>query len=164
MLESPLSLCSTFLKLIQDSYWTYQDILVVQLSVYWINFLKFYQESVMGKGQFMEWRFLLSWFKCSSSQQLLSLSCEQLLVSHELTSRKKDEEIHLFQIIFFLTWFSVHLIYNIRNTDSPSVIIPKPFRKMCAFKNSHWSTRNQEFLMKNKISLNPYDNPLITCW
>ena len=100
MLESPLSLCSTFLKLIQDSYWTYQDILVVQLSVYWINFLKFYQESVMGKGQFMEWRFLLSWFKCSSSQQLLSLSCEQLLVSHDLPSRKKDEEIHLFQIIF----------------------------------------------------------------
>ena len=150
MLESPLSLCSTFLKLIQDSYWTYQDILVVQLSVYWINFLKFYQESVMGKGKFMEWRFLLSWFKCSSSQQLLSLSCEQLLVSHDLPGRKKDEEIHLFQIIFFLTWFSVHLIYNIRNTDSPSVIIPKPFRKMCAFKNSHWSTRNQEFLIKKQ--------------
>ena len=74
---------------IQDSYWTYQDILVVQLSVYWINFLKFYQESVMGKGKFMEWRFLLSWFKCSSSQQLLSLSCEQLLVAHDLPSRKK---------------------------------------------------------------------------
>ena len=38
---------------IQDSYWTYQDILVVQLSVYWINFLKLLSGIGHRKGRIL---------------------------------------------------------------------------------------------------------------
>ena len=99
MLESPLSLCSTFLKLIQDSYWTYQDILVVQLSVYWINFLKLLSGIGHRKG-----RILSNGDFCYPDLNAHHPnSCFHFPASncwYPMICRKKDEEIHLFQIIF----------------------------------------------------------------